>query len=189
MPREEPHLHPLTTTDHADPADPATAAAPAAPAGAAVGLWLTRAVLTLLGLALTALLVVVGIGLWDLAGSAAATASRLAAVITTPVHSYLAAHAGPLPVSASTLHTTWAATGIGLWFATWAGSTGARIGWVLIGLATAAMAHTATPDPAAWLATGVTALTWGLLSTLTFSTAGHHPVVIHRELETPTDTS
>lgn len=189
MPREQQHLHPLTNSDHAEPTDHAAAASLAGPAGSAAGVWLTRAALTLLGLAVAALLVVVGIGLWELVGDAAAITSRLAAVITSPVHGYLTAHAGSLPVSAGALQTMWAAAGIGLWFASWAGSTGARIGWVLIGLATAAMAHTATPDPAAWLATGVTALTWGLLSTLAFSTAGHHPVVIHRELETPTDTS
>lgn len=118
----------------------------------------------LAGLAGLAVLAAAGWGLWALARAAAAGLAPLAEVITTPVRAYLHAHAGPLPVAAGTLHTAWAGLGLGLAVASWGGSTAARVGWVLIGAATAAMAYLATPAPAQALAAAVTAAAWVALS-------------------------
>lgn len=101
-------------------------------------------------------------------------------VITDPVHTYLTTHAPPLGLGAGLLWWCWAAIGLALLVLSWAGSVGARVGWVLIGAATAAMVHTTTPASGAWLATGITACAWGLLSVLAFTGAGRaRPIEIH----------
>lgn len=101
-------------------------------------------------------------------------------VITDPVHTYLTTHAAPLGVEPRLLWWCWAGAALVLLVLSWAGSVGARIGWVLIGAATAAMVHTTTPAGGTWLATGVTACAWGLLSVLAFTGAARAlPIEIH----------
>lgn len=101
-------------------------------------------------------------------------------VITDPVNTYLTTHAPPLGVDVGMLWWCWAGTGLTLLALSWAGSVGARIGWVLLGAVTAAMVHTTTPAGSAWLATGITTCAWGLLSVLAFTgTARARPIEIH----------
>ncbi|GAA2062236.1 hypothetical protein GCM10009839_86710 [Catenulispora yoronensis] len=92
----------------------------------------------------------------------------LAAVVVDPVKDYLVVHAANLPASAQTLYEGWAVAGVALLVLAFASSWGARIGWVLYGAATAAMAYSGSPSGGRALAAAVVVIGWSLLSVLAF---------------------
>lgn len=100
-----------------------------------------------------------------------ATLRSLLAVLTEPVRTYFAARAHALPASADVLAPAWGIGGLLLVLCGWAGSWGARIGWLVYGVATGLIVwHGAHPD-ARGPALAFAALAWGLLSTLAFTGA------------------
>ncbi|MBG0825695.1 hypothetical protein HS048_33975 [Planomonospora sp. ID91781] len=143
------------------------------------------AVITVLWLAVGALTALVG-GIGE--GMATGLATGLSAglgriadwslteVVTTPVHAYITAHAVGLPTDGETIWAAWQLAGPVLWLLCWlARSWGARLAWVLYGIATVAMVYAASPVGGRWLAAGITVMYWGLLSVLAFRGVGRRP--------------
>lgn len=78
---------------------------------------------------------------------------------------YLDTHAGTVGVPAATLAVAWLIVGGLLWLTgTALAARGAQLGWLLYGVASAAMAYTGAAHPAAWTAAGITGAWWALLS-------------------------
>jgi hypothetical protein len=99
------------------------------------------------------------------AGADWATHWTGARLVLDPVHRYLDAHAAGLPVTSATLWWTWCAAGIGLFaLAVLFRANAARLGWVLYGLASAAMAWAASPAPSRPIVAGVAGLWWTVLA-------------------------
>jgi hypothetical protein len=96
-------------------------------------------------------------------------AGRLTRVITDPVHAYLTGHADALHTSARLLWLGWLATTAILFALAVLGSTGARIGWTLIGALTTTVVYITTPPDARLLAAGVAVTAWSLLSVAAFN--------------------
>jgi hypothetical protein len=94
--------------------------------------------------------------------------TRWAQVVLGSVHSYLDTHSAALPFSPEQLFLFWVLLGIVLFFFSFMGSIGGRIGWTAFGIETGAVVWAETPEPSKWLATGFTALLWSLLSTLAY---------------------
>ncbi|WP_051901048.1 helix-turn-helix domain-containing protein [Streptomyces aureus] len=91
--------------------------------------------------------------------------SGLTATVDQPVRTYLDAHTAGLPVTATTLHLVWVASGAGLLaFSFLTGTFGARLTWILWGAATTAMVWSGTPDPARPVAAGLALIAWGIAS-------------------------
>ncbi|MEV0646418.1 hypothetical protein AB0I28_14265 [Phytomonospora sp. NPDC050363] len=88
--------------------------------------------------------------------------SDLGHVVTDPVRTWLQAGAADLPVGWQLLWTLWCATGVTLFVSGTLTVRGARVGWLLFGLGTAAMVYAETPAASAWAAVGVTAAWWAL---------------------------
>jgi len=88
----------------------------------------------------------------------------LLAVITAPVHHYLAVRTAALPVSPRLAFDAWSVTGVALGVAAWKRSGAGRIGWAMWGAASAGMVWAGTPAASQALATGEAALAWALLS-------------------------
>ncbi len=91
-------------------------------------------------------------------------ARALPGIVTTPVHDYLTAHAGGLPLTPQQLWWAWCTAGVGFFLIALTGNIGARIGWTLYGATTTAIVYTATPSPAHTTAAALTAATWAALS-------------------------
>ncbi|PWU52757.1 hypothetical protein DLJ47_18125 [Micromonospora sp. S4605] len=89
--------------------------------------------------------------------------------ITAPVHAYLDSHAAGLPATAEQLRWGWLITGVVLLTAASFGARGARIGWCLHGVSTAAMVWSASPADNRELAVAVTAAVWSLLAVPAFA--------------------
>lgn len=90
---------------------------------------------------------------------------ELARTVTVPVEGYLTSHGTGLPVSPAALMVGWYVAGGALLLLSGAvAARGARVGWVLFGLATAAMVYAGTPHPRQWIAVGIAAAWWTLLS-------------------------
>ena len=94
---------------------------------------------------------------------------RLTRIITDPVHPYLTGHAAALHTSGGPLWTGWLATTAALFALAVAGSTGARIGWTLVGALTTAVVYANTAVDARPLAAGITVTAWSLLSIAAFN--------------------
>lgn len=90
-------------------------------------------------------------------------------MVTDPISGYLTQHALGLPIAPHTLGTVWAVTCGVLLLLAWSGSRGARIGWVLTGIASVAMAYAGVPALNAPIAAGATALAWMAGSVLAFT--------------------
>ncbi|MEV0151672.1 MULTISPECIES: hypothetical protein [unclassified Nonomuraea] len=91
---------------------------------------------------------------------------HLTAVVTTPVHAYITAHAAGLPTGAEVIWSAWAVTGPILWLLCWltGSSWSARLAWLLYGAGTVAMVYSASPASGRMLAAGTSVLYWGVLS-------------------------
>lgn len=101
--------------------------------------------------------------------SALVSGTEWAEVLLKPVHNYLDIHSASLPFSSEQLFSFWGYyLGIVLFLLSFGGSIGGRIGWAVFGLETSAMVWDGTPEPSRWLATGLTAVLWSLLSTLAY---------------------
>jgi hypothetical protein len=87
-----------------------------------------------------------------------------AQVVIDPVRGYLTDHAVGLPVDGTALWWTWCLAGGVLLSFSLLHSIGARIGWILYGVASAAMVAAGTSGPGRWIAAGVCGLWWSLLS-------------------------
>ncbi|MFI6134018.1 hypothetical protein [Micromonospora sp. NPDC051141] len=183
------------------PADASTA--PNVPAARRVPAWVTRADTWVVAGVLTVLSALAGGALWllwklitgliavlDAGGEIAGDAGRAAAgwlatgpitrTITTPVHAYIDTHAAGLPATAEQLRWGWLLTGVVLLVAASVGARGARIGWCLHGVSTAAMAWAASPPDNRELAVAVTAAVWSLLAVPAFAraTAPRHTTIV-----------
>ena len=115
-------------------------------------IWLVIRILEALGLGIVVLI----------------SGTRWAQVILGRVHSYLETHSAGLPFSPEQLFSFWVLLGIVLFFLSFTGSIGGRIGWAVFGIETGAMVWTETLEPSKWLVTGFTALLWSLLSTVAY---------------------
>ncbi|MFI7601508.1 hypothetical protein [Actinoplanes sp. NPDC049681] len=98
---------------------------------------------------------------WDLVEIPWLIAIRLSPFVTYPVHDFLAAHAGGLPVSGDALWLAWRVLAIAILIAGFTGVLWARAARVVLVVTTAAMMGAGTPDlygrvtlylTAAWLA-------------------------------------
>jgi hypothetical protein len=125
------------------------------------------------------------------------TDGPITTTVTNPVRAYLDTHAGGLPATAGQLWTAWLVLAGMLLLIAATGSTGARIGWTVIGALTAGMAYAGTTGHGQALAAGVTAAVWAVLSIPAFARrrrGGHEITVITtpapatRETSTSTDT-
>ncbi|MGI5507466.1 hypothetical protein [Lentzea sp. CA-135723] len=96
--------------------------------------------------------------------------SQMARLVHEPITAYLTEHSLGLPLAPHGLALVWAIACAVLLVFAWAGSHGARIGWVLVGAASAAMAYDGAQTVHAPLAAGVTALVW---------IAGSVPAFVH----------
>lgn len=85
-------------------------------------------------------------------------------IVLNPVHRYLTTHAAGLPASGHHLYIVWVWLVVGALVLAMLGSRAARIGWIALGLMSAAMAWAATASPGQWIAAGVTVLWWAFLS-------------------------
>lgn len=94
--------------------------------------------------------------------------TKWAQVVLGPIHSYLDTHSGSLPFSLEQLFAFWVLFGVIVFFSSFRGSIGGRIGWAVFGIATGAVVWSETPEPSKWLATGLTTFLWSLLSTLAY---------------------
>lgn len=83
-------------------------------------------------------------------------------VISDPVQRALAA--ADLPANTGTLLVLWAAACVVCWIGSLFGVRGARIGWAVVGAATAALAYVGTPEPGRLVAALTTAAAWSMLS-------------------------
>ncbi|MFD6713643.1 hypothetical protein ACFWDB_07105 [Micromonospora chalcea] len=101
-----------------------------------------------------------------------------ARIVLDPVRDYLASHAAGLPVDGTTLWRTWCLAGGMLLLFSLVRSAGARIGWTLYGIGTAAMVAAETTGPGRWVAVGICALSWSLLSIPALSRHRRRPQVI-----------
>lgn len=70
------------------------------------------------------------------------------AMMTDPIVSWLTGHAEGLPISTGSLIVVWAWSGLALFLLAAVRSAGARLGWLLYGVACAAMAWAGTGDAA-----------------------------------------
>ncbi|WP_053065312.1 hypothetical protein [Micromonospora sp. RV43] len=166
--------------------------APTTPAARRLPAWVTRADTWIVAGVLTVLAALAGGALWllwklitgllaalDAGGRIADDAGRAAATwvahgpisrtITAPVHAYLDSHAVGLPATAEQLRWGWLITGVVLLVAASFGARGARIGWCLHGVSTAAMVWAASPLDNRELAVAVTAAVWSLLAVPAFA--------------------
>ncbi|MFE2471642.1 helix-turn-helix domain-containing protein [Streptomyces mirabilis] len=104
--------------------------------------------------------------------------SGLTATVDRPVRAYLHAHTAGLPVTATTLHLVWVASGAGLLaFSFLTGAFGARLTWILWGAATTVMVWSGTAGPARQVAAGLAVIGWGISSI-----AGLRGLVLRPEL-------
>jgi uncharacterized membrane protein YedE/YeeE len=102
-------------------------------------------------------------------------------IITNPVRHYLDTHTAGLPASPDLLWSAWAITGAVLLVLAIGNSVGARIGWLLYGLATAGMVWAGTASSGRATAAGVTVIAWALCSVLALHGLGRRsgpPVVV-----------
>lgn len=114
-------------------------------------------VIALLGTLGTATLNTVHGTSWDGAG--------MVAIVDEPVRTYLEAHSAALPVTVSTLYTTWLASGIGLLAISFmTGTFGARLTWIAWGAGSVVMVWAGTAAPARGIACAVAGLAWGIAS-------------------------
>jgi len=109
--------------------------------------------------------IIVALGLTT---SVLVSGTKWAEVLSKPVHSYLDIHSASLPFSPQQLFSFWILFGIILFFSSFRGSIGGHIGWAVFGLATSAMVWSGTSEPSRWLAAGLTAVLWSLLSILAY---------------------
>lgn len=77
------------------------------------------------------------------------------------------------------LRHTWAVGTLALWVLAWARSTGARIGWILMGAATVWMVWSATPEVSRPIAAGTAVLAWSLLSIPALRGAWNRNTFVH----------
>ncbi|MEJ8654889.1 hypothetical protein WKI65_44335 [Streptomyces sp. MS1.AVA.3] len=89
----------------------------------------------------------------------------LLATITEPVRRYLASHTRGLAVGSATAYAAWQLAVLATGFLSWATTSfGARFAWGVVGAGTAWMVWSGAPATGREVATGLTALAWGLLS-------------------------
>jgi hypothetical protein len=99
-----------------------------------------------------------------LTASVLVSKAKWAQFLIRPVHSYLDVHSTSLPFSSVQLFSFWILFGVAFLLWSLSGSIGGRIGWAAFGIETGAMVWSETPEPSRWLATGLTAALWSLLS-------------------------
>ncbi|MFC6021852.1 hypothetical protein ACFP2T_37535 [Plantactinospora solaniradicis] len=100
------------------------------------------------------------------------------AVVADPVRAYINERSLTLPINADVLWLAWLVSGAALLILAFAGTIGARIGWVVFGLGTAGMVWSETARPGEWLAVGVTTMWWSALGTLAYRRRPRHPSVV-----------
>ncbi|WP_052230630.1 hypothetical protein [Streptomyces sp. CT34] len=89
----------------------------------------------------------------------------LLATITEPVRTYLAGHTRGLAAGSATAYAAWQLAVLVTGFLSWATTSfGARFAWGVVGAGTAWMVWSGAPATGREVATGLTALAWGLLS-------------------------
>jgi hypothetical protein len=101
---------------------------------------------------------------WTDSGVNWLAAWNLTEVVTDPVRRYLNENAGVLPTTPDVLWVAWLSAGMVLLLLSLYGSTGARIGWAMFGVGSAAMVWSETTRPGEWLAVGVVAAWWSMFS-------------------------
>ncbi|MGH8879507.1 MAG: hypothetical protein ACRD0P_19520, partial [Stackebrandtia sp.] len=136
------------------------------------------------------LLFFVGAGLWWLITTVASTVGSsftagkpLVEAIADPVRHLINTQADQLPISATTLWWTWAATATALFILAALGFHGARIGWAAVGAATTALVWIAHAPDTRVLAAALTASVWAVLAVLAFNrltTSEHTKVVVFK---------
>ncbi|MFD4833340.1 hypothetical protein ACFWPV_26310 [Streptomyces uncialis] len=94
------------------------------------------------------------------------TSTGITAVVDQPIRSYIAAHTGTLPVSASTVYTLWQLTGVFGLIGGLLRSSGARLTWTAWGCASVAMVWSGAPADGRTVATGLAVLAWTAASAL-----------------------
>ena len=88
----------------------------------------------------------------------------LVGTVDLPVRHYLADHTQGLAVTAAGVHVLWLAAGLGLLLFSIVGSFAARLTWTAWGAASVAMVWAGSALPGRQVATGITALAWGIAS-------------------------
>lgn len=126
------------------------------------------------------LLAALGAAVWGWSGKRVRwlAAWDLTKVVTNPVRVYLTHHAVGLPANANVLWLAWLITGAVLLAFSLFGATGARVGWALYGVGTAAMVWAQTPALNRGLAVGITAAWWSVLSLLAYRRRAAPPSVV-----------
>ena len=106
------------------------------------------------------------------------THGPITGTIIGPVRAYLDTHASGLPATGHQLWITWLALTAILLLTAALGSTGARLGWTLLGALTTAMVYAGTPSHGQALAAGLTAGLWALLSIPAFRRRGDRGITV-----------
>lgn len=104
-------------------------------------------------------------------------------IVVTPIVGFITSHAAGLAADPALLTYVW---GIGtaiLYALACMRSRGARIGWIIVGACSTAMAYAGTPPPNQAIAAGATMLAWALLSVFAFTARPTAP--IHVSVPTP----
>ncbi|MGW2795315.1 hypothetical protein ACWC9H_36090 [Streptomyces sp. NPDC001251] len=110
--------------------------------------------------------------------------NSVVATIDDPVHAYLTAHSAGLPLTVSTLHLLWVASGTVLLAMSFPfGGFGARTTWVIWGAGSVVMVWSGTPRQ---VAAGIATLAWGLASILAMRglnlrSVASHSVIISKD--------
>ncbi|MFJ8755233.1 hypothetical protein ACIREO_38900 [Streptomyces sp. NPDC102441] len=92
------------------------------------------------------------------------TSTGVFAVVDQPIRSYIAAHSGSLPISASTVYTLWQVVGLFGLVGGFFRSSGARLTWTAFGVSSIAMVYSAAPADGRAIATGLAVLAWTVAS-------------------------
>ncbi len=109
-------------------------------------------------------------------------------VALDPIITWMTAHSTGLPVSVTHLLLAWVASGAALFLGGLFGFRGARVGWPVYGVLTAAMAWFGAEPAHRPVAAGVVALAWAVLSIFVLHRGGTaRPIHITNVLPKPTD--
>lgn len=102
-----------------------------------------------------------GLAAFVMGGAEWVSSTAAGDIVLQPVRRYLDTHAAGLPVDAGTLWWTWCAAGLLLFaLSTVLRSPAARLGWVLFGAASTAMAYDAAVVPTRPVVAGATVIWW-----------------------------
>ncbi|MEE1943053.1 hypothetical protein V1L54_27225 [Streptomyces sp. TRM 70361] len=94
-----------------------------------------------------------------------------------PIRAFLTDQAAHLAVTPAALYAFWQLTGALSLIGGFLGNAGARIAWLLFGIASLAMIWSATPDGGRAAATGLATLMWALASTFALRGLTLRPIV------------